>query len=366
MFSQKALTPTVTVSSIGTVIAKPTRACNADCSYCCAPAYDNDKWGFEKFKHFFDKMEPHMVQGATWLWHGGEPMLMSPSFYTKAKEYADSKGRKDIAWSMQSNILLYKSSKWKRVFQEVFEGRISTSYEPDEVHRTVKGCPKKYGERFKIAAKAMLDDGFDLFIIGVFDDNNIDSANELYNFAKKNDGRVAIRINYKVPVGRAKADEIVSLLNPKTYGEKLVELEKLREKEQSNVSIIPNDILLEKLRGGIDEICPWTNNCAGRIISIEPNGDVYNCDNYAEIGDKNLSFGNLNYNETSEIFSSKAFSQALSRSYTTHDDCLSCDYFYACRGGCSRDSYLFTGDTNGKFPYCYSWKLIFNELSRKI
>ncbi len=350
--------------SIYTVIAKPTRACNADCSYCAAPPYDREQWTIGTFKLFFDKLKPYLADGATWLWHGGEPMLMGAQFFIDAKEYAESQGVK-LSWSMQTNILKYQSSKWKDVFENVFQGSISTSYDPDEKDRTVRGSAERYNKQFFKALNAMYEDGFDAFIIGVFDDNNIDYANKLYDLALKHPNKTSIRVNYKVPVGRANDGAQDLLIDPYVYGSKLVELQRRREQDCADIGIIPNDILEARYHGRMGDICPWTSTCGGKIISIEPNGDMYNCDNYAELGEKDFCFGNLKNDTLSSILTSKPMNQIKSRAFTIHDDCLGCEFYHACKGGCSRDSYIHTGDTNGKFPYCHSWKMILNEIKGK-
>ncbi len=357
--------PNVGLKSISTVIAKPTRACNADCSYCCAPPYDKERWSFSTFTKHFDKLEPHLAEGADWLWHGGEPMLFSPEFYREAKRYVEKK-RPDISFSMQTNILKYRSDKWKDVLKEVFRGSVSTSYDPDDTSRTVNGCAETYAKQFHASLEAMLNDGFHMFIIGVFDDNNIHYARKLYELAKKHDGKVTIRVNYKVPVGRIREDsgEAQYLLDPEVYGNTLVELERLREKDGADVGIVPNDIMRSRYNGAMDDLCPWMSTCGGALISIEPNGDVYNCDNYAELNEESLRFGNINTDSMNKILNSKALNQMKTRPFSMPQSCYECDYFHACQGGCSRDSYLFTGDTNGKFPYCRSWKMIFKEISQ--
>lgn len=358
--NEKIVTATRTIK---TIIAKPTRACNADCSYCCAPKYDNNRWSVDTFKKFIDKLEPHLYESCDLLWHGGEPMLMGPKFYQEAYEYTKKLGI-NMQFSMQTNILKYNSKTWKKVLHDIFGGRISTSFDPDIKDRTVKGSAELYAKQFYTALQAMIDDGFDAFIIGVFDDSNIHMADEMYEWAKKYDGRISLRINYKNPVGRASQEEAQLLLDPITYGETLVRLDRKRKMDKAKIGLIPNDTLFSKLAGSNEQLCPWTSTCGGQIVSIEPNGDIYNCDNYAELEDPDqFAFGNLHRNSMHDILSSQAFKQIMSRSYTIHSDCLSCEYYHACQGGCSRDSYIHTGDTNGKFPYCASWKMILKEIS---
>ena len=70
--------------TISTVIIKPTKGCNADCTYCCAPPDGAPKWDIETFKKVFDAMEPRLNPSAILIWHGGEPMLLGPKFFSEA------------------------------------------------------------------------------------------------------------------------------------------------------------------------------------------------------------------------------------------------------------------------------------------
>ncbi|WP_274036120.1 hypothetical protein [Vibrio parahaemolyticus] len=66
---------------INTIIAKPTKDCNADCAYCSSPPDMDGHWTFERFKTIFDLISPKLAESAVWIWHGGEPMLLGDKFY---------------------------------------------------------------------------------------------------------------------------------------------------------------------------------------------------------------------------------------------------------------------------------------------
>ena len=118
------------------VIAKPTKSCNADCSYCSAPPDGAGQWSLEDFKTIVDRLQGNLTPKVDWIWHGGEPMLMGPDFFRACAEYADAQGVK-LNFAIQTNLLSYTSARWGDVFENVFEGRISTSFDPYKKYRTV-------------------------------------------------------------------------------------------------------------------------------------------------------------------------------------------------------------------------------------
>lgn len=355
------------------VVAKPTRVCNANCSYCSSPPLEEmgeswePEWNFETFKLYFDKVYPHMVDGAFWIWHGGEPMLMGAEFYKKCYEYAlvhmNREGRY-INFSMQSNMLAY-SDKWKDVFQNIFGGSLSTSFDPDESNRTMKGNWETYSRVFKRSLDKMLDDGFRPMVIGVYKEENAHLMHQVYDWSKsRGSGAFPVRFNYCVPTGRS--GNTGELISPATYGNTLVEVYDRWIKDAPEFTITPLDQMFKKVIGVDGEgHCPWTRRCGGRFLAIEPNGDVYNCTDFADL-DPKYRFGNLTTDNVEDMLKSQPSVQIRRRSNQVPASCMACEHFDDCEGGCARDSVLYNNGMYGKFHYCHSWKIVFSRIKESI
>lgn len=362
-----------TPESISVVIAKPTRVCNADCSYCSSPPLEEmgadwePEWGFDLFRVYFDKVFPHMINGGFWIWHGGEPMLMQADFYWKSFEYAKEKMKeynKTIYFSMQSNLLGY-NKKWKPVFEEIFGGSLSTSFDPDEENRTIKGDSKTYSKVFKRVLNEMLEDGFKPMVIGVYKEETAHLMHKMYDWSiSMGEKSFPLRFNYCHPTGRIENGG--EAIMPETYGRYLIELYDRWIKDAPNFTITPLDQMFKKVIGIDGEgHCPWTKNCGGKFLGIEPNGDVYNCADFADLGDK-YKFGNLKDQELEEILKSKQSIQIRRRSVQVPVSCMECEHFSDCEGGCARDSALYNHGLYGKFHYCKSWKMVFARIKESI
>ncbi len=360
--------------NIYVVIAKPTRVCNADCSYCSSPPLEEmgenwePEWNFEKFKIYFDKVFPYMVHGATWIWHGGEPMLMGVDFYKKTYEYAKEKmleAEKQIFFSMQSNMLGY-NEKWKEVFFEIFGGSLSSSFDPDEKNRTIKGNAQNYSRVFKRALDKMMDDGFMPMVIGTYKEDTAHMMLDMYNWSlNRGERSFPLRFNYCVPIGR-EAGELGDLISPETYADNLVRVYNQWIEDAPNFTITPLDQMLKKAIGQDGEgHCPWMKSCGGKFINIEPNGEVYNCSEFSDLNSE-YCFGNLNINSMEDILTSEQIKLIKKRTAKLPLSCMTCEHFSECEGGCARDSVLFDNGLYGKFYYCQSWKMVYARIKESV
>jgi radical SAM protein with 4Fe4S-binding SPASM domain len=352
--------------AISTVIIKPTKFCNAECTYCAAPPEVNGapKWSIDEFKAYFDKLHPYMSGKGVLLWHGGEPMLMGPEFYWKAWEYVQSV-KPGIEFSMQSNILGYDSRRWKDLLHGPFRGSISTSFDPDEENREYKGSTALYTRIFNSRLDSLLSDGFRPKVIGTYTERTMPLAMTMYNRSSElGDKGFDVRINYRYPAGRDQGNG--EMLTPRSYGLALLEIYERWIKELPYFVVTPLDEMLKKTMGLEIGRCPWTKACGGHFLGLEPNGDVYNCSEFADLGEEEYRFGNLKDQTIPQMLVSNAARAARRRVVNLPVDCKSCRHFNECEGGCMRDSVLYGKGLGGKFHYCGSWMMVFDRIKQSI
>lgn len=368
--------------SYSVVIAKPTKACNADCAYCSAPPDGSAAWTLDQFKVALDRLQGNLTPSVDWIWHGGEPMLMGPDFFYRCAEYAAELGV-NLQFAMQTNLLSYSTERWKDLFSNVFEGRISTSYDPYQKYRTVKGNAATYDRLFWRAMDTAILDGFRPLVIGVYDEGAASNAMQIYEraLAYGNYG-FDVRFNYAYPAGRAK--DAGKLIEPETYGQMLLDLYERWIVEVPHFNVTPLDQMLSKVCGFRTMLCPWTNACGGRFLTIDPDGSVFNCSEFSDFGDPAHRFGNIFTGEVQtgaepvevKVYSGASVVPALAASPASQSivrrrvnlpkDCRTCSHFAECQGGCARDAVLFDRGMGGKFAYCQSWKMVFARLKQSV
>ncbi|KPC16911.1 radical SAM/SPASM domain-containing protein [Pseudomonas amygdali] len=367
---------------IGVVIAKPTKLCNADCSYCSSPPDGSKPWGEEQLVRIFSSLKGHLEPKALFLWHGGEPLLMGPDFYRKAHAIAKEL-TPEIEFAVQTNLLLYKTKQWKGVFEDIFGGACSTSYEPDEKQRTIKGDPVKYSRTFFRKLEEFQADGFNPLVIGTFTEETADLMHLMYDKSiERGDRSYHLRMNYCSPVGRESGSGL--LIEPETYGRKLIEIYDRWIADVPGFVVTPLDLMLRKVLGQDLERCPWTRKCGGAFMGIMPNGDVYNCGEFSDLSD-DWRYGNIlegtytpgrqaiNFVRKAPVelivpnlMASPAARTIKRRAVLQPLDCQSCRHFKECQGGCARDVVLYNQGIGGKFMYCRSWKMVFDRIKASI
>jgi len=130
--------------------------------------------------------------------------------------------------------------------------------------------------------------------------------------------------------------------------------------------VTPLDQMFKKVTG--DELgrCPWAKGCTGRIIGLEPNLDIYNCGEFADLGDPEFRFGNLLEDGIDACLISPAARKLAMRQFRHPESCKTCIHFNECEAGCMRDSALFGRGIYGKFFYCESWQEVFSRVKQSI
>lgn len=357
---------------ISTVIAKPTKVCNADCLYCSTPPDGKGKWSLDDFKRYFDALAPKLSGQAVWLWHGGEPMLMGPDFYWKAYQHA-IQSVPQIRFSMQSNILGYSTGRWKEILETVFKRSISSSYDPDELNRTMKGSATRFHKIFFQKLEMMLADGFRPSVIGTYTEESAELGVKLYERSmSQGNAAFSLRFNYRYPVGRVFGEG--EAIAPHTYGKMLLDVYNRWIVDNPPFMITPLDEMLGKVIGTEGSRCPWTNACGGRFISIDPDGSAYNCAEFGSLGQSladdgqvdPYKYGNLKVNTVDELLGSTAATDMRRRRIDVPQSCKTCRHFNECEGGCARDSALYGRGMGGKFYYCESWIMVFDRIKESV
>lgn len=352
------------VGMISTIIAKPTKVCNAACTYCSAPPDGVPKWSLDDFKLYFDRLAPYLTDQAYIIWHGGEPMLMGPDFYEAAWDYARAR-MPNINFSIQTNLLGYSHKRWYGVFKDIFKGSISSSWDPDETNRLYRGSAALYTRLFFQRLEEVLDDGFYPKVVGTYTSDNVGQADEMYERGLAyGDKAPNLRFNYRYPAGRDQG--MGELITPVEYGEMLLRLYDRWIVDLPVFTITPLDEMLKKVIALEVNRCPWTRSCGGHFLGLEPNGDAYNCSDFADLQDTSYRFGNLNEMTVPELMKSRAAMMIRRRRVDLPMDCQSCRHFAECEGGCARDAVLYQHGMGGKFHYCESWKMVFDRIKQSV
>lgn len=344
--------------SIKSIMLRNVNKCNAHCLHCNIPESQvlSKTLTIKELDERLNKMQYYINDNVQVVWEGGEVLLLPTSYYYEAFEVF-KKYFKSPSFSMQTNFLKYNED-IDKMFKEIFNYNVSTSYDFYSNLRNINGSVEKYKTKFFKNIKTYQEKNkYKPFIINILNSENEDKYNEIFDLCVEN--QYNLRINSLYILGNAENNKELEMSLDK-YALAMKVLTKRWIEEDNNIVLVPSFALLEKYlfnkQGFINE-CPFTSKCTGAFIALEPNGNVTNCIEFTNTNQ--YMFGNVFVDDVEKIFKNKNVVSLSKRSVNLHEDCKKCKFLYACQGGCMATTFIETKDIYGKFPQCQSYKNIF-------
>lgn len=347
-----------------------TKACNADCSYCSSwqesPSVRMSPENFTRSLAFiWNKWSQKGIhpEYLTIEYVGGEILLVPQRELEEMVNYARGFFKsKNVQMKdgVQSN-LIGSPAKLQFLFA-LFQGRVGTSIDNTTDQRTIKGSRERYKVFFKESDSYFREEN-GVSVPGVFtlDKNSLSGLTEELALAKKQSRNITIR-----PVFEGGLESVHSLI-PEELGEAMIAsydqwLLKSHVLLEPHRQLLTKWISLEEKKDSPDQndICPFQNNCAKRSLSLEPNGDLFVCQELGDTGDYRLG------NAVFEKWEDEAWEIVSKRPDNLHEDCRVCPYLAVCQGGCMMQSIQDGNGPYGKPNYCLSWKMFFGHVQESV
>jgi len=343
--------------------------CNLACDYCfykqtaeTYPDIEPHRMSDETYEALVVKGQIEGVQSVSYIWQGGEPMLMGLDFYKRAIEIQEKhkKPGQMISNTLQTNGVLVDDD-WAEFLaaQNMLVG-ISVDG-PQNLHDT---------HRFDHAKKSAYDKVFkaiELFdkhkveynILSVVTSETVDHAKEIYRFFREKDFHYLQFIDCI----EADGDKLMDFtLRPDAYGKFLCELfDEWFEDGYPYVSIRLFDNILQYRAGMQPECCMYKNDC-GAYYVIEYNGDIYPCDFFVE---DDWLLGNVHIGTFDDIDKHPKHVEFTKLRHLPHDKCEACEWFDFCQRGCIK-SRAFPDDGYESLNYlCKAYKMLFEHTDER-
>ncbi len=359
------------MSNYFTLHVRMTKRCNADCSYCSS--YELSDGGYMSFNEFvesidfIDRKMSELGMGGdrehlTIQYVGGEILTLPSGEFEKCVKYAREKFSKTfdvVIDGVQSNLI--GSSERLLFLKKLFGSRIGTSVDNFTDQRTVAGSALKYKTIFIKRHEELEKSSLLVPAIYVVDKKGLEYANQEVLIANERGYDLTLRAVFQggSDINAASIEEIDQL-----YGE-LFDAWILKQ----GISIQPFFQLLAKRLGSVNNDdtllrynvgCPFQNDCAKVSLNLEPGGDLYVCLDMADSGQYPLG------NALSGEFDTQSWRKLLGRQYRLPKDCLVCDYFQECQGGCMSEAMATTDSPFGKTELCRVWKTLFRRIDNAI
>lgn len=350
---------------MATIIFKPTEACNARCIYCDVvnkKTHSSKRMSLDTLSVVFSRMDEFLMERPNEtlevIWHGGEPLLLGPDYFSKAfalQEKLCAKTRDRIRHTMQSNLTLF-SRELAAVLRKFGIDSIGTSYDPIE---NVRGLGKRrdsraYNRQFMEGIRLLEDEGFSWGMIYVVTKLSLAKPLEIFQFLSNLSPKGAFMLNPVLVYG-ADLDHIK--ISPEEYVDFLGAIFPTwwrRRNESPNVEPFAS-LVRNLLEGGKSLGCADSGACAHEHINVVADGSLSHCGRSADWG--LLKYGSIFDTTLAEALTNSQRDDLVRRNAVLPEtECKDCRFWNICHGGCPLDAWSAAGGFLHRSEWCYAKK----------
>ncbi|HBC8645401.1 TPA: anaerobic sulfatase maturase [Citrobacter koseri] len=364
------------------VMIKPTGSvCNLDCKYCFylekEQLYPERKSNYrmsEETLELFIKqhIDAQDVDDVIFAWQGGEPTLMGLSFYRRAVELQRRyTGGKTIVNTFQTNGMLIDDA-WADFFRQ-HNFLVGISVDGDAVLHDewrVSRSGKPTHAKVEQAINCLARHGVEFNTLTVVNQTNMHHPQRVYAYLKS----VGSRYMQFIPLVERKMESENALAHPHDrqtimtpwsvdalqFGHFLNTIFDIWIREDiGDIGIQLFEQTLAAWCGLPPQVCVFAPVC-GSAFAMEMNGDVYNCDHFVY---PQYKLGNINDTTLRQMNIGRQNRQfGDDKSRLMAQECHSCQWLFACYGGCPKHRFLpsASGQLNENY-LCAGYKLFFSH-----
>lgn len=340
---------------------KPTNYCNVGCSHCYLPESvraNKEKMSDETLHKVMLFLKEMQLKGRHeqifLLWHGGEPLILSPEYFENAGKIIDQYFKPgEIIEAVQTSLIPYRKE-FAKLVNTRWRGEIGSSM--DFNSRLVKGSALEYQKLWM--SKVDLARSDDIFVIPGITPNKNDCANAKFIFDWFEE-----RDFYYWSIDRYSNVEgiLPEFSTNREHSKFLIDLFDLCVKQYEKKGYSTYIKTIAAGIGGVLYDTPgdrWGGSCQSDFIVINPDGKLNNCpdkDSFEE------SYGNINTGF--ESFAGSPLRKKWIRiQQAGHriDECSTCENASWCKSGCP-----ITGNActiNGVVDECSGFKSFINHI----
>jgi len=364
------------------LLAKPTGAiCNLDCQYCFFLAKEQLYPG-SSFRMADDLLETyihqllaaHRTTEVTVSWQGGEPTLMGLDFFQRSIELVEKhkKPGQQVTHTLQTNGTRLDDD-WGRFFKQ-HNFLVGLSIDgPQPLHDTYRVDKRDRGTFHQVIQgwQILKRHQVDINILCTVNAANGDHPLEVYRFFRDELGAEFIqfipiieRVNEDGSTLIQSGNQVTARsVQPEQFGRFLIGVfDEWVRRDVGKVFIQHFDAALANWVGVPPSVCIFSKTC-GTALALEHNGDLYCCDHFVE---PDYKLGNIQDTPMIDLIASerqRQFGQAKADTLPTY--CQNCEVRFACNGGCPKNRFLETPDSEPGLNYlCAGYKAFFTHIDR--
>lgn len=325
------------------VLIKPASSnCNIRCEYCF---YYDESTNREVFDYgfisistidiFLKKIFNIVTESVSFLFQGGEPMLIGIGFYKEFEKIVKKYNKNNVRvnYSIQTNGILL-NQEWAEYFYDsnylvgISLDGIKNTHNKYRLGKNKSGTYEKVLDAIDLLKKNKVQ----FNILTVVTNEIADNVEYIYKFYKDSD---FYYMQFTPSIEPIKNLGQYQYLDTKHFGQFLDQLFNLwyvdiKNKNYYSIRYFENLIMI--LMGITPESCDVQGKCDITLV-MEADGSIYPCDFYAL---DTWRLGNVNDDPLEDIILSEKSKEFIVSSINIPDKCKACEYLSICRNGCRR------------------------------
>ncbi len=329
------------------IILKVTEKCNSNCAYCDVALKKSSAkhMSLEVLKRVFERvneyLETHPAGEVSIIWHGGEPLLLGPEYYSAAHElqlkYCPTTLNR-ITHCMQSNLTLFTEDH-ARVLQKLGIEHVGTSYDPYP-HIRGPGSPcnsERYNRQFMRGDALAQQHGLGSGIIYVVTKKSLRKPLDVFYFLTNLRPGGGFSMNPVLIYDNRRDDLSVTTEEYVAFLGEIFPVWWEHRSRYPNVS--PFSPITRTIKDGERSLgCAESGRCSLTHVNINPIGGLSLCGRSNDWG--LLSYGNINDHSLDEVLADPQRTELLRRNdILSAGECKDCRFWSVCHGGCPLDAY---------------------------
>jgi len=299
----------------------------------------------------------------SFIWHGGEPLLVGIDFFREVVEIQNTYSSinllgTEVQNSIQTNGTLV-TPEWAAFFKENdFKVGVSLDGDPEGHNLNRKNAAGSGSfDRAVRGIEILRDAGIEPGVIQTLTTSNLHRTDEIYDFFRNHLGLKSWSVNVFNTMSSGDERMDSESVDSKQYTDYLKELIQLwLSTEDEKVSIREIDSHICSSIGRMPRNCSFNGQCT-TFFCLEYDGRIYPCDRSSGVED--LLLGDLREETLEAILNGERKRSYDTKVNTVDASCRGCEWQKTCNNGCTMHR---KGGIGGKYYYCESRKEIFEHV----